>query len=360
VAQLTLKPFQREAIALLESGANLLCIAPTGSGKSLIFETFAQRRWTRMLLVSPLVALARQQAARLEGLGVRVGRGFTAGDGVWLTSPEGLDSPHAGRALDDWRPNFLVVDECHCFWEWGESFRPAFQGLPGLLRRYEAAKSLWLTATLPWNARLELRRSIPGPLIEMGAFELPRGIRVHVQQTAWPDRAARLLAWARTVRGPGLVFVGTREASVRISRFLGLQGLDSAPYHAGMSSEERRLVEDDARRGKSGVVVATSAFGLGMDLPSLRWVVLWQPLGSLLSMAQAIGRVGRGGAEGDALLLWSPEDFQLLEWTIGGSERRRRELLEVQRFFVGTKDVRSAFRSYFEAHAEQAGGCQTP
>src|SRR5262249_24821920 len=156
-----LRPFQQAALEALVHPGHVLCVAPTGSGKSLIYERAAQKPGRRTLLITPLVALARQQHERLSAratatLGAGSGsQGPPPGaeSGIWLASPESLQSPRSLPALRRWRPDFLVVDECHCLWEWGESFRPAFRAIPGLLRELAIDSSLWLTATLPPEAR---------------------------------------------------------------------------------------------------------------------------------------------------------------------------------------------------------------
>ena len=134
----TLRPFQKQAIEALKSNspsAHVICVAPTGSGKSLIYEEVAAMANRKTLLVTPLVALARQQFKKMKERGISVtmaAGGSVEGPpvnktGAWIVSPESLQSPRRQAALASWQPNFLVLDECHCLWEWGERFRPALQ-----------------------------------------------------------------------------------------------------------------------------------------------------------------------------------------------------------------------------------------
>ncbi|MCM2323609.1 MAG: DEAD/DEAH box helicase [Oligoflexia bacterium] len=343
-----LRPFQREALTALENPCHAICVAPTGSGKSLIFETLARRRETRLLLVSPLIALARQQAARLRALGVRTSLG--TGDprdqppdsdtGVWIVSPESLQNPFSLSVLSRWKPGILVVDECHCFWDWGEEFRPAFSVLPDLLQRTRSIeRSLWLTATLPPDARQELRSRLPSPRIELGGFALPPGLALHFPRVPWVHRADALLSLFEggaeaPLRGPGILFGSTRESTVRLARAVEKAGRRPLVYHAGLSSEERRAAERLIADARADVVVATSAFGMGMDHPHLRWVLLWQAPASPLALAQALGRAGRGpDARALTVAFWDDEDFRLQEWAAGASPRRRGELWALFQIF---------------------------
>ncbi len=356
-----LRPFQLEALRALSRDGHVLCIAPTGSGKSLIYERACSLPGTRTVLITPLVALARQQDQRLRSLGIPVALGAgatrsggrarrpTAQTGVWILSPEMLRVPARQDTLHDWKPNFLVVDECHCLWEWGEDFRPAFQDVPRALERFGIKKSLWLSATLPLPARDELRAGLPPGLIELGRFDLPGSLRLDPLRVPWSERSQALLDFLGSNPEPGIIFCGTRTSTERLSRLIRASGRRVAYYHAGMSAEERESIERSLRAGASFVVIATSAFGLGMDFTHLRWVLLWQAPSSLLQLAQAAGRVGRAGRSGRAVVFWDPDDFRLMEWMIRGSHRKREQLMAVLRFLESPGCRIRALRAYFEA-----------
>lgn len=273
-------------------------------------------RPARTLLISPLVALGRQQQARLEARGFQVWLGMgpegrtnssRKQSEYWIVSPEKLEeSPSTVHALKDWRPDWMVVDECHCLWEWGREFRPAYRKVPALIAQLGLRRSLWLTATLPYVARRELRAEIPTPLREIGEFAFPESLIIHAWRVNHVDRAQALLDTVAARPGRGIVFVQTREDTHRLARLLG--SFRPLPYHAGLGSEEKRAIELRLNQGECRVLIATSAFGLGMDIRELDWVVLWEPPRSLLALAQALGRVGRAGRPGEAFVFWEPAD----------------------------------------------------
>ena len=352
-----LRPFQKEAMACLEKPGALICVAPTGSGKSLVFERIAQKPGTRMVLFTPLVALARQQRDRLlrAGIQARLGAGPESEQpplgesGAWIISPEKLEFAAARSLLARWNPNFLVVDECHCLWDWGDRFRPAFREIPGWTKFYRPDRSLWLTATLPRSAREELKKELPSPVHEIGSFALPENLFLKAERCPFPDRVGRMLEWIDTRQSSGIIFVQTREGACRLTRLLLARGLRAVYYHAGMSTEERRTTEALIEKKLPHVIVATSAFGMGMDHPHLRWVLLWQAPPSLLSLAQAIGRAARSNEESsEALLLWDDDDFKLLQWITQGSDRSTEELRKVREFFTTLKCRRAALKTYFD------------
>jgi ATP-dependent DNA helicase RecQ len=366
-----LRPFQKEALDRLgtpSSGSkHLICVAPTGSGKSLIYERAIAHPQRRTLLLTPLVALARQQHQSLRSSGVPVT--LASGEatalpppprtGAWILSPEMLQTPSRQSTLRNWQPNFLVVDECHCLWDWGEGFRPAFLEIPNLLQEYAIPQSLWLTATLPQAARKALRGALPSPCLELGGFDLPAQLKIKILKTSWPDRIEAVLRWVTQQKSGCMIFVATRGDTLRLSRLLEGFGKSVVAYHGGLSIEERKNIEAQVREQQVQVVVATSAFGMGMNYPHLESVLLWQSPASLLSLVQTIGRVGRGMTPGEATLLWDPGDFQLLEWTLGKSARRRQELIELSEFYKSPQCRRSWLKNYFDGVtlSQNCGSC---
>jgi ATP-dependent DNA helicase RecQ len=216
-----------------------------------------------------------------------------------------------------------------------------------LLKEHKLKRSLWLTATLPPEAREDLRTLLPEPRREVGEFRVPPRLGYTVGRVPWRDRPGALAHWVSRQEGAGIVFVFSRSSTLRVTRLLQAAGVAAVPYHAGMSQEERRALEGQVRSQRVRAVVATNAFGMGMDFPHLRWVVLWQAPPSLLSLAQAVGRVGRAGASGEALVLWDEEDFRSLEWMTQGEPRKIAALRRVAEYLRSPGPPRERLEEYF-------------
>lgn len=351
-----LRPFQKQTLETLENRSHVVCIAPTGSGKSRIYETWAQRPDSRMLLISPLVALARQQLEQLRRRGVDAHMGQPPQkSGVWIMSPERCCNPTGStiRSLQHWRPTIAVVDECHCLWEWGHDFRPAFREIPALIKSLGIQKSLWLTATLSPDARRDLQQSMedgPSHRVDfLGTFVWPSGLELQIEQVSFVQRLGRLHAWCRSISGKKIVFVNTRKAAERISATLPL----SRAYHAGMSLEERTNIEavmtqplDESGSGVS-TLISTSAYGMGMHNPEITGVLFFQPPHCLTQLAQGVGRCGRMG-KGSARVWWESLDLLRLEnHSEPSAPARKHELLAVGAFLTCNREPTRWLESYF-------------
>lgn len=347
-----LRPFQRESIeALRRPSGHVICVSATGSGKSLIYEVLASQDRLRTLLITPLVALGRQQSRNLEEAGLKVavnGESAEPRPDCWIASPEAALSPVLRSRWKAWKPELLVVDECHCLWDWGERFRPAFQRIPELLAGLAIPRSLWLTATLPSQARAELVSALPEQPKEIGSFALPSKLRLDAPRIPWARRAEALFAWVGAHPEPGLVFVNTRSGTDRVSRLIRSCGREAVPYHAGLAKEERLALEARLRRKEADIWVTTSAFGMGMDHRFLRWVLLWQAPASLLAMTQAIGRAGRDPTlPSHAAIFWDEDDFHLLSWATQ-SQKLRTEIRQMRHFLHAPGCRRENLTGYFE------------
>lgn len=319
-----LRPFQVQAIQALTGGLfdHLIVQAPTGSGKSRIFQELIRVHGRRVLLISPLVALSRQHRKKMEEMGVSASL-FTGGSrelpesgtGAWILSPESASFLLRSNSRNAWKPDLMVVDECHTLWEWGRSFRPSIAALPDVLQKLAIRQSLWLSATLPPGALAQLLGFLPeGPRTAVqGSFALPARLNLRALNLSWGSRLEFVSEWAEKLKRTGksgVLFAPTRFLAERFSTALRGMGVSSAHYHAGLSSEERQALENLFQHpGRLNVLVATSAFGMGMDFDHLEEVVLWQPPSSLLSLAQAMGRVARADRPGRAWILWDRDDY---------------------------------------------------
>ena len=365
-----LRPFQIEALDALARHSQTLCIAPTGSGKTRIIEEFSLLNASRILVISPLVALSRQLQERLSGSGIEATTGPDSSppscgkrSRAWILSPESLQNPRTIQVLSQWKPHLGVIDECHCIWDWGRSFRPSFATLPEDLRRLNLARTLWLTASLPIAARIDLQRRLPATLKVVDHFELQRNVRIRLEQVPLALRVERLRHWIGNHSESGILFAGTRANTEQLSRLLANWGRPALGYHAGLSSEERRSIETKircaSRTMNSEVIVATSAFGMGMDYPHLRWVLYWQAPSSLLELIQGFGRAGRDHRQNSfAACFWDYSDFRAWEWSIRENPERRQELERGFDFFKSkTCRVTELSRHFSDKHFGPCGRC---
>jgi len=321
-----LRPDQLEALHELRNNNHLIHIAPTGSGKSVLFQKYIfDHPKTKAVLISPLNALSRQQGERFSSLGIKTfSKDFPGNQdvGVWILSPEKVQ----GRLfveLENWKPDFLIVDEAHCVWEWGKQFRPAYRRIFDLLKIPSIKKSLWCSATFPKSSQNELiaqfKKLDSHKFKALGSFQAPQTIDLRSEKISPELR----LHWLRNRLGQyadqsGMVFCNTRIAAESIQKYLKMWGIRSFFYHAGLSVEEKLNLEKELKTQQESsvplVVVATSAFGMGMDYSFFRFCILFDPPFSLLSLVQAIGRVGRTSSNSSykkakAHVLWHPIDF---------------------------------------------------
>ena len=351
-----LKPFQKETLSLLKSEtAHLVCTTATGSGKGLILEKLAENQDERILLITPLIALARQQAQRfakdgtpiLQSLGKSKDEENKAKYRVWIISPEKLASEHIQDRVRDWSPTLVAVDECHCVWEWGAGFRPSYEKIPVWIRDSGFQRTLWMSATLPKTCFLELSAHFP-KLIHVGGFSLPESLHYRIQKIRYAEREKSLLHFLESKKNlSGIVFTLSRKTSESLHRILKTFGFKSVFYHAGLSKEERVSIESRIGNGEKLVVLATNAFGLGMDFRGLDFVCAYQPSFNLLSLIQALGRAGRH-ARGDALVFYHEEDFRILSHLFGKTEKDRNDFKVLYGFLKSDEQTRERIlRSYF-------------
>lgn len=291
-----LRPFQAQAIQFLQENVHLVCVAPTGSGKSIIYEHTIYREHLRTLIVSPLVALAKQQRKTLES------------EEVIVCNPEWLERNF--YKAESFQPDFLVVDECHCIDEWGKEFRPAFRNLTQIPARLKIRKSLWLSATIHVRMKEILENELPQPQKWIGESKIPKNLELVVIKSPWTQRL-RILKWiVERQKEPGIVFTSSRISAERLQGFLSQFQISTCFYHAGMSAEERTNIENLVSQRKVQVVVCTSAFGMGMDFPWMRWVILFDIPYSVLALIQGVGRVTRREHQrSKAYFLWDDVDF---------------------------------------------------
>ena len=321
------RPGQEEIVTAVADGHNVLAIMPTGGGKSLCFQLPALMRDGVTLVISPLIALMRDQVRALKEAGVEAGA-LTSGntdeetDAVWQALEEGRlkllyiapERLAAGSSLGMLRRvgvSLIAVDEAHCVSQWGHDFRPDYLRI-GELRRALNVPLAAFTATADAETQQEIvTRLFDGeaPQSFLHGFDRPN---IHLAFAAKDNPRRQVLAFAAARMGQsGIVYCGTRAKTEGLAKALRDAGHNACHYHGGMEAEGRRIVETRFNSEDGLIVVATVAFGMGVDKPDIRWVAHADLPKSIESYYQEIGRSGRDGAPAETLTLFGPDDIRL-------------------------------------------------
>ncbi|MGW3317398.1 RecQ family ATP-dependent DNA helicase [Streptomyces fungicidicus] len=321
---------QTEAMDALLDGRDVLVVMPTGSGKSAIYQVPTVMLGGPAVVVSPLIALQRDQVTGLresaapDAVAVNSAQPRSATDKGWrairdgdaeylFLSPEQLAKDQVVERLRDLGPSLFVVDEAHCVSAWGHDFRPDYLNLGEAAERLGRPPVLALTAT----AAAPVRDDIVEHLHMRDAHVVTAGIdrpAIHLSVRTFTDDAAKREAvsrWTAAARAPGILYTATRKDTEAYAERLRQDGVDAEAYHAGLKAADRRRIHDGFMAGAPAVVVATSAFGMGIDKADVRFVAHASCPESLDSYYQEVGRAGRDGEAAQAVLFYRPEDLGL-------------------------------------------------
>jgi ATP-dependent DNA helicase RecQ len=393
------RPMQEAVIEAVLSGEDALAVMPTGGGKSLCYQVPALILPGLTLVVSPLISLMRDQVAFLRELGLpalvlnsslspeewgmnarairRLGRGLgrggqggSGGDSpgdpeageeatkLLYLAPETLLSPRGRELLDGAPVRLIAVDEAHCISEWGHDFRPEYRALGGLREAFPEAPCLALTATATERVRADIKSALrlrpPAGAVEAREFVAPFDRpNIFLEAKLRADAAGQILELAsRYPAGSGIVYCFSRARSEALAAELSARGLAALPYHAGLADEIRSGRQDAFVRDEFRVITATTAFGMGIDKPDVRFVAHADLPRSLEQYYQEIGRAGRDGLPAGALLLYSYGDAAKIRALLGDKEGAEAEaaeasLREMLRYAESTRCRRARILAHF-------------
>jgi ATP-dependent DNA helicase RecQ len=340
------RPGQVEAIQSLLDNQHTLVVMPTGSGKSLVFQLTALQLPGVTLVISPLIALMKDQVDNLERRGISatfINSTLTGSEQsrrlkdlaegkyrLVYIAPERLRSVQFLNALQRQKISLLAVDEAHCISEWGHDFRPDYLHIAKFRVALGNPLTAALTATATPQVQDDIARLLGLPQIQriVTGFNRPN-LAFEVRYIVdLPDRLRTLKAlFAEQEDGASIIYTGTRRDAEEVAEFVRtVVGINAKHYHAGLPSEERTHVQDAFMAGDISAVAATNAFGMGIDRPDVRQVIHYSLPGSLEAYYQEAGRAGRDGLPARAILLYSPEDRVLQEWFIENSTISQEDL----------------------------------
>jgi ATP-dependent DNA helicase RecQ len=374
------RPGQAEIVDAVMAGRNTLAIMPTGGGKSLCFQLPALCRNGVTVVISPLIALMRDQVRALKAAGVEAGA-LTSGnteeetDDVFAAldagtlkllyiAPERLAAGATLPLLRRINTTMIAVDEAHCVSQWGHDFRPDYLRIGDLRRALDVPLAAF-TATADEETRAEIvTRLFAGeqPDTFLRGFDRPN---IHLAFAVKNNPRDQLLAFAAARKGqPGIIYCASRARTESIAQGLRDAGHAACHYHAGMDPDERRRVEIRFQQDDGLIVVATVAFGMGIDKPDIRWVAHADLPKSIESYYQEIGRGGRDGAPAETLTLYGSDDIRLRRAQIDeGTAPPDRKAADHARLNAllglaeATRCRRQVLLGYFGEQAQPCGNC---
>ena len=343
------RPGQADVVAAAEADADVLFVAPTGSGKSIAYWVPGIARGGLTIVVSPLIALMVDQVARLNRLGIAAEclhsqlssavradamRRAAAGELRFLyLAPERIGAPGFLESLGRLEVQRFVVDEAHCISSWGHDFRPDYRRLGDAVDACGRPPVGAFTATATPRVRLDISQSLGlrRPVERVTGFVRDNLTMSVLRCRSIADKRSALRGRIRPGTGRALVYCGSRRTVDDVTELLRGSGLAAAAYHGRLDGDERQDVYEDFSAGRARVIVATSAFGMGVDFPDIRQVIHFDFPGSLEEYYQQAGRAGRDGEPAECVLLYRPADRQLQEFFI-------------EQAYPGRDSVRSVYR----------------
>lgn len=321
---------QQQVVSQLLNGQSSLAIFPTGSGKSLCYQFCALHLPHLTLVVSPLLALMKDQLAFLQSKGIAAGsidstlspdeqrstmeRVRSSEIKILMVSVERFKNERFRQFIDSVAVSMLVVDEAHCISEWGHNFRPDYLKLPDYRAQLNIPLVLLLTATATKKVKLDMAKRFaiePQHVVQTGFYR--KNLDLHVSATLEREKNQTLIQIIQAQQGCGIVYVTLQHSAEQVAQRLAADGVSAKAYHAGLGDEVRQRVQQDFMEGRIQVVVATIAFGMGIDKSDIRFVVHYDLPKSIENYSQEIGRAGRDGQLSHCITLGNLDGLHTVE-----------------------------------------------
>ena len=347
---------QETLIDALLSGRDVIGVMPTGAGKSVCYQIPAIMLNGVTLVISPLISLMKDQVAQLKQAGIPgayINSSLTgaqyrevlrrAGNGrykIIYIAPERLETEEFLRFATETKITLVAVDEAHCVSQWGQDFRPSYLKIAGFINRLAdrpAVGAFTATATIEVKRDMERLLGLVEPLSLTTGFDRPNLYFQVARPKNKPAYFRELIARCNNA-GTGIVYCATRKTVDTLYAELKRKGVSASRYHAGMEDEARRQSQDDFISGRADVMVATNAFGMGIDKPNVRFVIHYNMTKNLEGYYQEAGRAGRDGNPSDCILLYSNDDIRIAEYFIMNAGKNK-ELTERERQVIYRRDM---------------------
>lgn len=340
------RPGQKQVIQTLLSANRVLCIQPTGYGKSLLYQLPAVILPGLTLVITPLLALMRDQIRQLNGRFSIAAAGINSDQSeeenqkamqaareerlrILFIAPERLDNLEVSEFLQGLEISLIVVDEAHCISTWGHDFRPAYRQIIHAVRDFSAREQpprvLALTATANHRTEADIVRQLTPeagaePLVMRSGMDRPNLSLAVLPVSGMAEKLAFLESFLAQANGCGLLYCATREQTEITARYLSERGLPVKPYHAGLPPDQKRALQEAFISGKQAVIAATNALGMGIDKADLRFIVHVDVPGSVTAYYQEVGRAGRDGGPARGILLFDEADRRVQDFFINNSQ----------------------------------------